>query len=265
MKRFIHFIGAHRNGSATLAYFFGRNCHFYSVHQTVWHLTSNIMGNLKVAGLLPDFLLTKYVSVLVKYLEKKSLKYSGIVETNGFNLFILPELIRAFPHIRVVHLVREPHSMVPSMIRKRKHNYVKRFLQLNLPLWQITPKLAGCGESIRSLSEKDLIFWQWAFKNQYLLDSLSHFDHYKLVFFEDLFSESRKAYDETMKFCELELFEDCFDELVATRRNSSTPNLVDTSEMSVDDPAVAEFVSQVSIRIQKLKIEQAVIRSAKSC
>ena len=39
-----------------------------------------------------------------------------------------------------------------------------------------------------------------------------------------------------MKFCELELFEDCFDELVATRRNSSTPNLVDTSEMSVDDP-----------------------------
>ncbi len=200
MNKFIHFIGAHRNGSATLAYFFGRNFNLYSVHQTVWHLASNIVGNLKMAGLMPRFLMKVYVSAYVSNLKTKSANYSGFVETNGFNIFILPELAQQFPDLMIVHLIRNPSTMVNSQLQNRRRNSFKRLLQIYLPFWQISPRLVEDTTCQANLGEEDLIFWQWAFKNSFLLDNFADHKHYKAVFFEDLFSGSSSHFNEMLCF-----------------------------------------------------------------
>ena len=201
----IHFISAHRAGTATLSTFFSNCNDVKSEHQRQRHLYMNIVGNLYQRGLVSDRLFHFAVNQLNVKWFKSNLGQKAVIETNGFNIFALPVVKKQLPNLKIIHIIRDPMRFATSMHQKRTTNPLKHKLQLTIPFWQPKPTKSILNKlQLKKMNETELLLWQWAAKNEFLHDNFHGSADYKIVKFEKLFSGSGgEEFKKIIEFCGL--------------------------------------------------------------
>ena len=219
----IHFISAHRTGTATLASFFSKFEIIKSEHQRKAHLCTNIIGNLHQRGLISDHFFRGSVDRLVVDYFSSNLDKKLVIETNGFNIFALPFLKQKIENLKIVHIIRDPFHFAVSMRQKRLRSPLKRQIQLHLPFWHPKPNKKIADQlNIKEMNETELLLWQWAAKNEFLHDHFHGSTDYKTVRFERLFSKSgRKEFTDMIEFCRLQQLNMNHKDLLKIKLNAS--------------------------------------------
>ena len=141
----------------------------------------------------------RLLQTLFEYSRRRRLrrlgKQVGWIEINPLLcplVDLLPEL--SYP-LHVVHMVREPLSWSKSIATFRASHRIRPFFHL-IPFGSPYPAPRPVGWSRLTTLEKQL--WRWRCCNERIAAQREHFVSYRVVRYEDLFSDDRQLRDAAM-------------------------------------------------------------------
>ena len=113
-------------------------------------------------------------------------------ESNPFLVGFLDIMGEVFENVRIVHIVRDPRTMVRSALNFGVHRGLKRWVTELVPYWVIRPE--QCEENPLKrwpeMSPLEVRAWMWNMKNQHLQQGPDLYgENYIRFRFEDLFRE----------------------------------------------------------------------------
>jgi len=179
-----------RTGTRSLAQFFDASYGEVDArHCTPRSTLINLLANAHLAHCLPAGT-TRFAWNLCK---KQHWHPAGnkrvYLDSNNHLYAICRELRQWYPGLRVVHVVRDPRTYVPSHLRwahQRPKSYLANFI---LPFWQPNPFLVGSTSFAewRQMDQFSRFCWIWSFKNRWIEDSMrDDREDYLCLRFEDL-------------------------------------------------------------------------------
>ena len=149
----------------------------------------NVLGNMCLANLLPNRMVGKVYSQMIGRVVRRC-PAEFYLDANAYVVGLLPYLDKAYPNLKIVHLVRDPRDVVRSYINWIHTRPASWLAHHFIPFWQPKPSLTALGSWTKLLSEElfDRLAWVWALKNSKFME-LSEFEvPYHMVRFEDLFA-----------------------------------------------------------------------------
>lgn len=166
-----------------------------SPHQPPWSRLLTCVSNYHLHGWAPLAL----VRALTHAIRLRQIRGSGArVYAEVFSLDHLPAKILhdELPQVRVLHLVRDPRTFVPSYLNWT-HTRAKSYIANKLvPGWHPSGYFTGevPWAAWRRMDEFQRVCWHWSFKNRWIEDAFGGSDRYLRVQFEDvIFSPGRDA------------------------------------------------------------------------
>ena len=120
------------------------------------------------------------------------LKTPVYIESNWFIYGYLDVLRDVFPGPRVVHVVRDPRTCIPSFINFGAFRGLKWWAANFLPYWYLKPEQfeKNPAKTWADMSEVERVAWHWKVVNTELNRAKELFgDGYLLMKFEDLFAK----------------------------------------------------------------------------
>lgn len=193
-----------RTGTKFLAHLLG-NClpDVEAHHTTAYSRLFNILGNLYLAGLIPESIIISLWKILKQH--EIELSSASIFLDSNPHLVGLVELIeRLYPQPKILHIVRDPRTYVRSHLNWAKHRPQSFIADNWVPFWQPNPVLTD-GMSVHkwlTLSKFERYCWVWCFKNQLLRDIGNSGVPYLCIRFEDMLnpSEAEATFSQIMCF-----------------------------------------------------------------
>ena len=165
-------------------------CH----HQPPGSRLLTCASNLWLDGLLP----TRALQALVRRIripQIRKAKCRHYVQSFAFDHLAAKILHDAFDNVRIVHVVRDPRTFVPSYLNWT-HTRLKSYIaNKGAPGWHPNGWLAGefSFREWRALDEFQRVCWHWRFKNELLEILFSDSPRYMRLRFEDvMFGERRE-------------------------------------------------------------------------
>lgn len=129
-----------------------------------------------------------------------SLDGRSYIESSNFLFGCIPALKEIYGDLRIVHLVRHPHSYVSSHLGKGFWRGHKRFFARYVPYWLENLELEKRNDPIEILAAR------WSYVNRQIASYEADFPYLR-VRFEELFSEDKQLASQTLnqirEFCGL--------------------------------------------------------------
>lgn len=113
-------------------------------------------------------------------------------ESNPFLVGFVDIISEVFHRPKIIHIVRDPRTMVRSALNFGKHRGLKRWTAELLPYWEIRPEQIEAHPRKRwnEMTPLEIRAWMWSTKNEWLEKGAELYGKdYLRVRFEDLFSK----------------------------------------------------------------------------
>lgn len=133
-----------------------------------------------------------------------SLRGRSYIESSNFLFGCIPALKEIYGDLRIVHLVRHPHSYVSSHLGKGFWRGHKRFFARFVPYWLEKLPLDKRNDPIEILAAR------WNYVNSQIASYEADYPYLRIRF-EELFSEDKRLASQTLnqirEFCDLPVLE----------------------------------------------------------
>lgn len=192
-------IGSHRTGTKLLGNFFSQNItSANSIHQYNTLRFNNIVSNMYLAGLIPEFALKLYLNLFWFPVLKKATRNKNVkiyIESNGFNFYVVNLAKKKFKEVKVVHIIRDPRDYVKSYANWINSRKKSRIVNTMIPFWHVTAYMIGemKRKEWKKLSELEKYCWYWAYKNNRIEKWYSNDDYLRIKFEDIIDVEKREA------------------------------------------------------------------------
>jgi len=156
----------------------------------------------------------------------RQLQQPVYVESNPFLVGFLDILGEVFCQPRIVHVVRDPRTMVRSALNFGVHRGLKRWSAEMVPYWVIRPEQMEREPEQRwnEMTPLEIRAWIWGMKNAYLGQGAELYgENYLRVRFEDLFREGGAGLRELAAWIGLTEKPGMVDKLLEKKVNASRP------------------------------------------
>jgi len=151
------------------------------------------------------------------------------VESNPYLYGFVEVLGEVFQRPKVIHVVRDPRTMIRSALNFGAQSGIKRIVTALLPYWLIKPDRVeeNPERRWRDMSAVERIAWYWRTVNSHLdQGSKVYGDDYTRVRYEDLFSSDGAGIRQLIEKLGLEERPGVLEELLASRVNRSRGNVM---------------------------------------
>ena len=148
------------------------------------------------------------------------------IESNPFLVGFLDIFEEFFQRPKIVHIVRDPRTMVQSALNFGVHRGLKRWAAEALPYWVIRPEQMEKEpvQKWKDMTPLEIRAWIWGMKNEWLGRGAEiYHENYRLVRFEDLFRQDATGLRELAKWIGLEEKSGMVDQLLQKKINASRP------------------------------------------
>lgn len=186
-----------RTATKSIAHFLSRAEQGVEAHHTTsWSRLFNVLSNMELANLIPG------TGVKWAWRALKGGRWGPdrgnecFVDSSNHLYAVSRQLLNWYPSMRLVHIVRDPRTYVPShlrWIRNRRQSYIANRI---VPFWQPNGWLVG-EYSLRDwhrMSEFARFCWIWDFKNRYIEATGGMYpQRYLRLRFEDLVAGGAQA------------------------------------------------------------------------
>ena len=189
MNRSVLIISTGRTGTKFIANLLNRHLSDACVyHASPYTPMINILCNAHLAGYLPR----NAVEYTWGIFKKKELStcHKGIYIDSNNHLYALPLISpNLYPGLKVIHIIRDPRSYVPSHINWMKHRPKSYFAHHFVPFWQPNGFLMGefTAKNWLKASTFERFCWIWDYKNAVIKKIQDTDIDYLSIRFEDIF------------------------------------------------------------------------------
>lgn len=184
-----------RTGTQALAHYFNTAYdHVTALHEPKPTRHFRMMSNRSVTGKLPK---ETAVRALVRSRQRLVEKITRpvYIESNWYLYGFLEALRDVFGRPKILHVVRDPRTFIPSYINYGTFSGLKRIAAEFLPYWYLKPEQYDPGTSKRwsGMSEPERLAWHWHVVNREIDRGAAMYgDNYLLLRYEDLFPREKK-------------------------------------------------------------------------
>jgi hypothetical protein len=136
-------------------------------HITAWSTLINVLSNAHLSGFLSERCLLS----IWQTLKGRSFAHTNkqvFVDSNN-HLFAFASIApRLYPGVKVVHIIRDPRTYVPSHLNWCEQRFKSRVANYFVPFWQPNGFLLDSMTRMQwsSLDKFERFCWVWNFKNQ---------------------------------------------------------------------------------------------------
>jgi hypothetical protein len=153
------------------------------VHQQKYARIINILGHMRLTGVLPKSLFSKFSNVFYKSELPVSTSDPLI---SVFISFYLNQFDKN--DYKVLHLIRDPRDFVTSFMNWKNRKLSGLVAHHLTPFWQPNPFLAKEISFMKwvQMSKFEHYCWLWNYKNSFFYNNFKNSNNYKLIKLEDL-------------------------------------------------------------------------------
>ena len=146
------------------------------------------------------------------------------VETNPYLLGFAEVLNEVFSQPQVIHVTRDPRTLIPSALNFGVQRGLKRIFSAVVPHWMIKPEQIDPQAERRwaQMSQVERFAWYWRVANEHLNGGATIYgDRYRRVRYEDLFNGEADNLRELAEWMGLVELPDALGPLLTRRVNPS--------------------------------------------
>lgn len=180
-------------------------------------------SNLYLCGVISKkFLSSRLISARRELLD--NIDTDVYLESNPFLYGCLDVLSDAFPNARLVHVVRDPRTYIPSHINHGVYHGLKGFAGKYIPYWLLKPERCDAQPAFKwkDVDERIRLAWLWDAINTQLDRGAELFgDRYLKLRFEDLFDEKTRGLEQILEWIGRKPEGDIFKSARSTKKNPS--------------------------------------------
>ncbi len=194
MDERIYVLSTGRTGTTFLYNFFKTYYPELNItHQTRWSRLMNIAGNLPLRKQQKVWL----IQWLFKRMKNEKIPVSTVDPLLSLPIKILIDAGKISDY-KVIHLVRDPRTFVPSFMNWKRQSVKRTFLHHVVPFWQPCPLFSGNVSffSWLFMPKYEHFCWVWHHKNR-LFQQLAKENNYLLIRTEDL--NDQQKIEESMR------------------------------------------------------------------
>jgi len=196
-----------RTGTTALAEYMGElGGRVTSVHEPKPSRVLRIASNRYLCGRMSRTELIRRYHVCRKNLFRR-IETPVYIESNPFLHGFIEVLGELLPSPKVLHIVRDPRTYVPSYINYGGLSGLKGLAVRFLPFWMIKPDLLEPQSGLRwnAMSDIERFAWRWDRVNGILDKGAAIYgDQYRRVRFEDIFADPAAAITDICQWIGLE-------------------------------------------------------------
>ena len=179
-----------RTGTQALAHYFNA-CYdnVTALHEPKPTRQFRVMSNMAIAGKLPR---ERAVKNLVRFRRRLIEKITRpiYIESNWYLYGFLDALKDVFGRPKVLHVVRDPRTFIPSYINYGTFRGLKKVASHFLPYWYLKPEQyeRRPARTWKQMSQPQRLAWHWHIVNKAIDRGAELYgDDYLLLRYEDLF------------------------------------------------------------------------------
>jgi hypothetical protein len=192
----IFVISTGRTGTQAIANYFNQSYQSVTAtHEPRPSRRFRVLSNLHLCNKVSTSLVERLLlSARKQILENTTTQI--YLEANPFLHGCLPALANAFPGCRVIHVVRDPRTYIPSHINHGVFSGLKGLAGIYFPYWLLKPDYyeKGGSKQWKEMSPQERLGWRWNTINKILDEGSQIFgDHYTRIRFEDLFDKEKSG------------------------------------------------------------------------
>lgn len=121
----------------------------------------------------------------------------------------------ALPHLKIIHLVRNPCGVIASLIRGIKKGVMSKNTYISTLFERgYTESFPYSLDDILSRSTEEQMAFQWMAQNNIVYERMKDKDNYRIIRYEDVCRNSHDASSSLMKYCDLEMTDQSHDFLM---------------------------------------------------
>lgn len=222
----VFFLSTGRSGSLFFYTFFRNYYPELAIsHQSRGSRIINILGNLP----LKESLKKKLIKSAFIFFKGSELPGSAVDPLISIPvLYQLKYKILKNKNIKIVHLIRDPRTFVPSFLNWKNSSFKRRLLHHFIPFWQ--PSIKVDRNTIfsdrMSFSKFKQFCFVWNYKNELIKKTFEHSNNYLLVRIEDITSsqDRNENLSNLIKFLELPTKEMDLSSFIQKKVNESKTN-----------------------------------------
>lgn len=149
------------------------------------------------------------------------------VESNWYLYGLVDALVAAFGRVKILHVVRDPRTIVPSFINYGSFTGLKGFASRCLPYWYLRPEqclVNPLGRSWSELSPAERVAWHWLAVNGHIDRAIAGAGDTiegRRVLYEDLFSPQHPAMTDLLHWIGLPVTAERTAQVQGQRANAS--------------------------------------------
>jgi hypothetical protein len=158
-------------------------------------------------------------------------------ESNPFLVGLLDIMNEVFDRPKIVHIVRDPRTMVRSALNFGAHRGLKRWTAELLPYWVIRPEQmeANPRQRWQEMTPLEIRAWMWGMKNEWLEKGAELYGKdYLRVRFEDIFGQNSNGLRKIADWIGVEEKPGMVDKLLTKKVNASRPTRMPTWDQWTD-------------------------------
>lgn len=216
-----------RVGSMTLAALLSKSSNILVCHEPKPYLFSVSRANYMYGkNISIDFWFHLWECLRGEHLNY-ALNYGlGYVETSPQGTFLAPIIASIVPHVRFIHLVRNPFDVVRSGISRNWFNGHIADMHRIVPTKN---NIYSARWSKMSVIEKNL--WLWYETNRWIIDQLNNFPDVRNIRIcaEDMFRGDQRTLDVLANFCGVNSLDKKHVQKILARRLNQQPILVNST------------------------------------
>ncbi len=224
LKKTILVVSTGRTGSKALAHYLNEAfTGVRALHEPRPSYRLRIYSGARLAGKVsPD----RLVKVLTKARRRlvEQIRAAVYVESNPFLYGFVDVFPDVFERAKVVHVVRDPRTYIPSALNFRSHQGVKRLANSILPYWVIKPESVRPGPT-RTWAQMTAVEWQawvWDLINRHISQAARQYgDDYLFVRYKDLMRPDGSGIRKLADWIGAEESLGILDQLLKTKVNAS--------------------------------------------
>ena len=218
------FISTGRTGTKAIAQYFGQCFHnVTALHEPKPSRKLRMSSTARLAGRRSrQQLVNELFEARLRICKQISTDH--YVEANPFLFGFVDVIAEVFDSPRVVHVVRDPRTMIRSALNFKSQRGIKWFFSRFVPNWILKPELLDKSPEKKwsQMSPLERIAWYWVTVNSHIQkECLVHHDQARRVRFEDLFQEDGSGIREIAEWIGLHEEPGLLDDMLQTRVNAS--------------------------------------------